>query len=101
LVGVTSVIALRDLRNDISAILRRVEAGEQFTVTVRGRPVAELGPVRGPRRFVPRDELGWVFALPADRAYADELEALDVDEDAEGLTRVERLYDPGGDRNVR
>jgi prevent-host-death family protein len=88
-----STIALRQLRNDISAILRRVEAGERFTVTVRGRAVAQLTPVRAPRPFVARDELGWIFDLPADPAHADELEALDVDHDPQGRTRIERLYE--------
>ncbi len=35
----------RELRNQVSAVLRRVEAGEQFVVTLHGRPVAELHPV--------------------------------------------------------
>ena len=35
----------RDLRNDLSAVLRRVEAGERMRITLRGRPVAELIPV--------------------------------------------------------
>ena len=38
-------ISLRELRNDISSILRRVESGERFIVTVRGREVAEIGPL--------------------------------------------------------
>lgn len=38
----------RDLRNDVSGVLRRVEAGERLRVTVSGRPVAELIPL--PRR---------------------------------------------------
>ncbi len=38
-------IAARDLRNDVSAVLRRVEAGEHLRVTVSGRPVAELIPL--------------------------------------------------------
>ncbi len=36
---------MRELRNDVSAILRRVEAGERLTITVNGHPVAELVPV--------------------------------------------------------
>jgi prevent-host-death family protein len=40
-------IPARDLRNDVSGILRRVEAGERLRVTVSGRPVAELGPLPG------------------------------------------------------
>jgi prevent-host-death family protein len=38
-------VAARDLRNDVSAVLRRVEAGERLRVTVAGRPVAELVPL--------------------------------------------------------
>lgn len=38
-------IPARDLRNDVSGILRRVEAGERLRVTVSGRPVAELVPL--------------------------------------------------------
>lgn len=43
-----TTIPQRVLRNDIAEILRRAEAGERFTVTVSGRPVAELGPVQRP-----------------------------------------------------
>ena len=35
----------RELRNDVSAVLRRVEQGERMRVTVSGRPVAELLPL--------------------------------------------------------
>ena len=41
-------IPARELRNDVSGVLRRVEAGERLRVTVSGRPVAELVPL--PRR---------------------------------------------------
>lgn len=44
-----TTIPQRELRNDVSAILRRVEAGEEFVVTVSGREVAELRPVRSSR----------------------------------------------------
>ncbi|MBJ7459270.1 MAG: type II toxin-antitoxin system prevent-host-death family antitoxin [Thermoleophilaceae bacterium] len=35
----------RELRNNSSEILRAVEAGESFTVTNHGRPVAKLTPL--------------------------------------------------------
>jgi prevent-host-death family protein len=38
-------VPARDLRNDVSAVLRRVEKGERLRVTVSGRPVAELVPL--------------------------------------------------------
>ena len=37
-------IGVRELRRDLSAYLRRVEQGESFSVTSRGRPVAVLAP---------------------------------------------------------
>ena len=44
-------IAQKELRNQVAEVLRRAEAGEVLTVTVAGRPVAELGPVHR-RRWV-------------------------------------------------
>ncbi|QKD79878.1 MULTISPECIES: type II toxin-antitoxin system Phd/YefM family antitoxin [Actinomyces] len=38
-------ISQRDLRNDSAVVLRRVEAGEDMTVTRRGVPVARLSPI--------------------------------------------------------
>lgn len=35
-------IPVRELRNSVSAVLRRAEAGEEFVVTVQGRPVARV-----------------------------------------------------------
>jgi prevent-host-death family protein len=43
-------IAARELRNHTAEVLRRVEAGEQVTITSRGRAVAELTAVSGVRR---------------------------------------------------
>jgi prevent-host-death family protein len=57
-------IPQRELRNDIAAVLREAEAGTEFTVTVRGRPVAKLGPVDEaprPRRYVDRETLLRIF----------------------------------------
>lgn len=36
----------KELRDQVSEVLRRVEAGETLTVTVAGREVAELTPLR-------------------------------------------------------
>lgn len=38
-------IPQRELRNDVSAVLRRVMAGEELRVTVAGRDAADLVPV--------------------------------------------------------
>lgn len=47
-------VAARELRNDVSGVLRRVEAGEHLRVTVSGRAVADLVPL--PLR---RESIGW------------------------------------------
>jgi prevent-host-death family protein len=38
-------IPQRELRNDVSTVLRRVTAGERFRVTVAGRDAADLVPI--------------------------------------------------------
>lgn len=87
----SEIIAQRDLRNDVSAILRRVAAGESFTVTVRGEAVAELSPVRRPKQFVPHDELVALLGARApDPDLAHELRALRREDDE--LDRAERLF---------
>lgn len=63
------MIAQRELRNDIARVLREAEAGAVFTVTIRGRPVASLGPPtpdEGPRVDVSRAELRRILAMPLD-----------------------------------
>jgi len=40
-----STIGIREFKADASAILRRAQAGEKITVTDRGRPIVQLGPV--------------------------------------------------------
>ncbi len=60
-------VPARELRNDVSGVLRRVEAGERLRVTVSGRPVAELVPL--PSR--PRS-LSWdAFVLGSEDWRAD------------------------------
>jgi prevent-host-death family protein len=49
-------VASRQLRNETRSLLNRVEAGEAVTITVDGRPVAELVPVPRRDRWLPRDE---------------------------------------------
>jgi prevent-host-death family protein len=56
-------VGLRDVRQNASDIVRRVEAGESFVVTVSGRPAARLIPVGG-RRWRRWDEVAAVLAGP-------------------------------------
>ena len=53
-----SVVASRELRNDTAGVLRRVQAGEEVTITVNGRAVAMITAVQPRRRrWVSRTEL--------------------------------------------
>lgn len=74
-------ISQRELRNDNAAIIRAVEAGESFTVTRRGVPVARLTPVPDAdlRRVRPASVECDVTSLPrvvASRSTAQHLEDL-------------------------
>jgi len=40
-----TTIGVRELRNDVAAVLRRAAAGERIVVTVDGVPTAQLGPL--------------------------------------------------------
>ena len=37
-------VSVRELRNNLTRYLRRIEQGERFTVTRRGKPVATIEP---------------------------------------------------------
>lgn len=77
-------IPQRELRNNIGAVLRAAEAGETFTVTVRGRPVARLGPpgvLTQPRVDVDRETIRRILALPVDAELAGDLDRAEADVD--------------------
>jgi prevent-host-death family protein len=74
-------IAQRELRNNVAAVLRATEAGETFTVTVRGRPVARLVPLGDaarPRTDVDRETVRRILSLPVDDDFAAELDAAEA-----------------------
>jgi prevent-host-death family protein len=48
-------IGVRELRNDVSEVLRRAESGEDFVVTVRGRQVARLTAIEDRPRTMPAE----------------------------------------------
>lgn len=43
-IGVMDEVGVRELRQHASEVLRDVESGKSFVVTVQGRPVADLTP---------------------------------------------------------
>ena len=63
----------KELRNNVAHVLRQAEAGEEFTITVAGRPVARLGPV-AKRHWVSGPALRGVFQTPAPQTLHDDLE---------------------------
>ncbi len=68
-------IPQKELRNNVGEVLRRAEAGEHLTITVSGRAVAELGPVRT-RQWVPSRQLTDLWATATDVTLEADLEQL-------------------------
>ncbi len=67
-------IPQRELRNQVSAVLREVAAGARLRVTVDGRPVADLVPVTERREFVPRAEVTRILHdAPLDRGFPEDV----------------------------
>jgi prevent-host-death family protein len=73
-------IPQRELRNNVAGILREAEAGAEFTITVRGRPVARLGPAEETERRrtdVPVDAVrAKLDAAPVDAGFATDIARL-------------------------
>lgn len=79
-------ISQRELRNHSGEILRQAESGQQFAITMDGRPVAVLGPFQK-RQWVPKaDFLKILRFQPPDPMFAEDLETM-------GST-LEELEDP-------
>ncbi|MGH2850338.1 MAG: type II toxin-antitoxin system Phd/YefM family antitoxin [Solirubrobacteraceae bacterium] len=68
-----TTIPQKELRNSVSEVLRRAEAGERFTITVAGRPVAELGPTAR-RSWVAGPALEALFGTPAPQTLGADLQ---------------------------
>jgi prevent-host-death family protein len=79
-------IPQRELRNNVSAVLSAAEAGESFTVTVRGRAVARvvpLGDADQRRVDVDRATIRRILSLPVDEGFASDVDAAEAPVDAE------------------
>jgi prevent-host-death family protein len=61
-------VGLRELRQDASDLVRRVEAGEEIAITVAGRPAAKLVPA-APRTWRQWSDVSGLFAGPGDPAW--------------------------------
>ena len=60
-----SEVGLREVRQNASELVRRAQAGERLTITVSGRPAAQLGPVEA-QAWVSWATVADVFVGPGD-----------------------------------
>ena len=68
-----TVVGLRELRQQASELVRRVEAGEEVTITVAGRPSVRM--VRAaPRTWRPYAAVAELFDGPSDPEWAADRE---------------------------
>jgi prevent-host-death family protein len=81
-------IPQRELRNNIASVLRDAESGTEFTITVRGRPVARLGPTDHPRERrldIDRDSFRAILTdTPVDDAFATDIARVRAEEEPVG-----------------
>jgi prevent-host-death family protein len=71
-------VASRDLRNHTADVLRQVSGGTRITITVNGKPVAVISPVRAlrPQFFTKADLLTLLADHQADAALSRDLDEL-------------------------
>ena len=70
----TTTIPVRDLRNNSARILRQVEHGRRFLITVSGKQVAALVPIDSRSTFVPASVIEAIRReAPLDQAFARDL----------------------------
>ena len=71
-------VGLRELRQNASDLVRRVEAGEEITITVSGRPSARLVPARR-TSWRSWAEIADLFSGHADAEWERDTDLLDSD----------------------
>lgn len=69
-------VGLRELRQQASELVRRVEAGDEVVITVAGRPSARLVAV-SPRAWRRQQDIRELFDGPADAAWGMDRDLLD------------------------
>ena len=71
-----TTVGLRELRQQASELVRRVEAGEDVTITVAGRPSVRMVRV-APRAWRPYAAVAEVFDGPADTDWTADRDRID------------------------
>jgi prevent-host-death family protein len=69
-------VGLRELRQDASELVRRVEAGEEIDITVSGRLAARMVPAK-PRQWVKWDDIADAFRGRPDSDWERERDLID------------------------
>lgn len=90
-------VTIRQLRNDVSRIVRRAHAGERLVITSRGVAVAEIRPLGGGTAEPTLEELIEAGLVNAPRTQARPQPAQPI-EFSGPLTSDEILHDLRGDR---
>ncbi|HET6952792.1 MAG TPA: type II toxin-antitoxin system prevent-host-death family antitoxin [Acidimicrobiales bacterium] len=81
-------VGIRELRNNVAAVVRRAASGERVVVTVDGVPAAQLGPLEPPAAPTVDDLVAAGLVHPAgrrDRPAAPEAEDTAVDVRPDGV----------------
>ena len=60
-------VGIRELRNNVAAVVRRAAGGERIVVTVDGVPAAQLGPLEGVTALTVYDLVAAGLAQPPGR----------------------------------
>lgn len=69
-------VGLRELRQNASDLVRRVEEGQEITITVSGRPSARLV-AAAPRSWRRFDEISSLFSGPGDPDWESDRDRMD------------------------
>jgi prevent-host-death family protein len=77
-------VGIRELRNNVAAVVRRAAGGERITITVDGVPAAQLGPLSPGRDALTLDDLvaAGLAQPPGRRDHPPAADAEDVPVDA-------------------
>lgn len=65
--GTVERVGIRELRNNVAAVVRRAGAGERIVVTVDGVPAAQIGPLDAPTATTVDDLVAAGLACPPGR----------------------------------
>jgi prevent-host-death family protein len=84
-------VGIRELRNNVAAVVRRAGSGERLVVSVDGKPVAQIGPLEPDRRGVSLWDLAGAGLVEPPRRHDRPTSPAPLPVPAD--VRVERLLD--------